>query len=56
MHKKDDIKKLVKQIEDTRIMMHNLVCEKKYDLLDLEVIKLSQKLDKFLSSYYSLKK
>jgi hypothetical protein len=46
--------KLNKEIESTRIKLHNLISEKKYDLLDSEVIKLSQILDKLLSQYHEL--
>ncbi|MDU5079969.1 hypothetical protein CIW83_21365 [Tissierella sp. P1] len=55
MHDKDTIEKLVKEIEETRIKLHNLILDKKYDLLDSEVIKLSQLLDKLLSQYHDLK-
>ena len=49
------MKKLLKQIEYTRILMHNLISEKQYNLIDLEVIKLSQVLDELLSKYNDLK-
>ncbi|MSU02291.1 aspartyl-phosphate phosphatase Spo0E family protein [Tissierella sp. DSM 105185] len=49
------MKKLVKEIEITRIKLHDLISEKKYNLLDSEVIKLSQLLDKLLSEYEDLK-
>lgn len=55
MYYKDTIKKLLEQIEDTRILMHNLISEKQYNLIDLEVIKLSQVLDELLSKYDDLK-
>lgn len=49
------IKKLAKEIESTRIELHNLIYEQKYNLVDSEVIKLSQLLDKLLSQYHNLK-
>ena len=55
MYNKDTIKKLLKQIEDTRILMHNLITEKQYNLIDLEVVKLSQVLDELLCKYNDLK-
>lgn len=48
------LKKLNNEIEGTRIKLHKLISEKKFDLLDSEVIKLSQLLDKLLSQYDDL--
>lgn len=39
------------QIENARQTLNKLIIEKKYNLLDSEVIKLSQLLDKLLSEY-----
>ncbi|WMM25650.1 aspartyl-phosphate phosphatase Spo0E family protein [Tissierella sp. MB52-C2] len=55
MNNKATTEKLVKEIEITRIKLHNLISEKSYNLLDSEVIKLSQLLDKLLSEYEDLK-
>lgn len=43
-------------IENTRIMLNDLIVKKQYDLLDPEVIELSQRLDKLLSQYHDLEK
>ncbi|WP_353097108.1 aspartyl-phosphate phosphatase Spo0E family protein [Tissierella praeacuta] len=55
MHDENMLKNLVKEIEDTRIKLHNLISDKKYNLLDSEVIKLSQILDKLLHQYHNIK-
>lgn len=55
MHNKTKLTKLAKEIEDTRVMLHDIISKNQYDLLDPEVIKLSQLLDRLLSQYNSLK-
>lgn len=55
MDDKNTVTKLIKQIENTRTQMQSLISEKQYDLLDLDVIKLSQVLDELLSKYHYLK-
>ena len=54
MHNKNKLSNLIKEIEDTKVMLNNLISEKQFNLLDPEVIKLSQDLDKLLSQYDNL--
>lgn len=44
------------QIESTRKSLNELIVNKEYNLLDLEVIQLSKALDELLSEYESLLK
>ena len=44
------------QIENTRHKLNELINQTEYNLLDSEVIELSQLLDKFLSTYDHMKK
>lgn len=54
MHNKTKLNKLIKEIKDTKVILNNLISKKQYDLLDPEVIKVSQLLDELLSQYYNL--
>ncbi len=53
---KNNLNSIHRQIENTRSMLNNLIKEKNCDLLDIEVIELSQLLDQLLSEYDKLKK
>ncbi|WP_313756210.1 aspartyl-phosphate phosphatase Spo0E family protein [Tissierella sp.] len=46
---------LVKEIEDTRALLYELISKKHYNLLDLQVIELSKLLDELLFQYHSIK-
>ncbi|MGJ0848755.1 aspartyl-phosphate phosphatase Spo0E family protein [Tissierella praeacuta] len=55
MREKTKLVNLAKEIEDTRVMLYELISKKHYNLLDLEVIELSKLLDELLSQYHSIK-
>ncbi|QEK11680.1 aspartyl-phosphate phosphatase Spo0E family protein [Crassaminicella thermophila] len=50
------LKSLLDQIEQTRFALNELIKHKEENLLDQEVIELSQLLDKLLSKYDSMQK
>ncbi|MGN9165189.1 Spo0E family sporulation regulatory protein-aspartic acid phosphatase [Tissierellaceae bacterium HCP3S3_D8] len=56
MNNQTKIEKLTETIEDTRIMLNDLISKRQYNLLDPRIIELSQILDKLLSQYYDLKR
>ncbi|QXM05795.1 aspartyl-phosphate phosphatase Spo0E family protein [Crassaminicella indica] len=47
---------LLKEIENTRLLLNRLIKQKKGNLLDPKVVKFSQFLDKLLSEYDRIKK
>lgn len=47
---------LIIKIDKTKANLYELIQKKQWDLLDSEVIKLSQLLDELLSEYYHIKK
>ncbi|MBU5436558.1 Spo0E family sporulation regulatory protein-aspartic acid phosphatase [Tissierella sp. MSJ-40] len=55
MDKKVKLFKLIQQIEDTKVQLYNLMHENDYDLIDKEIVELSQLLDKLLLKYYNIK-
>lgn len=55
MHHENNLLELINEIENIKIKLNNLICEKQYDLTDLDVIKLSEKLDELLSEYHNIK-
>ncbi len=55
MHSKVKTLETIQQIESTKAKLHKLIKEKEYNLVDPEVIKLSQLLDKLISEYHDIK-
>lgn len=55
LDKKVKLFKLIQQIEDTKVQLYNLMHENDYDLIDKEIVELSQLLDKLLLKYYNIK-
>ena len=55
LHNITELTKLINEIENAKVRLDNLLFIKQYNLLDDEVIKLSQQLDNLLSQYYILK-
>ncbi len=54
MNDKSELRELLQKIESIKIKLYKLIPKK--DLLDPEVIELSQLLDKFLTKYYEIMK
>lgn len=50
------LQNLINQIDKTKINLYKLVEERKWNLLDSEVIRLSQLLDELLLEYHQIKK
>lgn len=47
--------KLALQIEETKILLNDLISKKQYNLLDVEVLEVSEVIDKLLFQYQNLK-
>lgn len=47
--------KLALQIEETKILLNDLISKKQYNLLDVEVLEVSKVIDKLLFQYQNLK-
>lgn len=54
MNDKWEIRELIQKIESIKIRLYELIPKK--DLLDPEVIEISQQLDKLLTKYYEIMK
>lgn len=49
------LKNLAIQIEETKMLLNDLIVKKDYNLLDRKVIQVSQRIDKLLLQYQSIK-
>ncbi|SKC72156.1 aspartyl-phosphate phosphatase Spo0E family protein [Maledivibacter halophilus] len=56
MKNHNELRNLIIKIDETKAKLYELIQKKQWDLLDSEVIKLSQLLDELLSEYYHIKK
>ena len=56
MQKESRLEKLIKEIERVKSNLYSLVEEKQWNLLDMEVIRLSELLDELLLDYHNTKK
>ncbi|WP_432400597.1 Spo0E family sporulation regulatory protein-aspartic acid phosphatase [Wukongibacter sp. M2B1] len=56
MNNLNRLQKLINKIDETKINLYKLVEHKQWDLLDDEVIKLSQLLDELLLQYHHIAK
>jgi len=56
MEKSTKLQSLIGQIDKTKTNLYKLVEEKQWNLLDTEVIKLSQLLDELLLEYHHIRK
>ncbi|WP_432665073.1 Spo0E family sporulation regulatory protein-aspartic acid phosphatase [Wukongibacter baidiensis] len=56
MNNSHKLQKLISQIDETKINLYKLVEDKQWNLLDGEVIKLSQLLDELLLEYHHIEK
>lgn len=56
MNNSDRLQNLISQIDETKDNLYKLVEDKQWNLLDVEVLKLSQLLDELLLEYHHIAK
>ncbi|KNF07844.1 Spo0E like sporulation regulatory protein [Gottschalkia purinilytica] len=56
MDKKARLLNLIRQIEETKVKLYDLIERNQFNLINPEVVRLSELLDRLLFEYYDIKK